>query len=129
MGMQGGLHAALPSISGHWSLIALTFFHHLPAGICSPVRREVTRPARGVELRQQNGFAGLNPSWSRKAFLASLQRCPSYCGKVLSTATGGVTRLTERGWGTESLWAEKQLFVATGEEGASWAENAGRAVP
>lgn len=83
--MQGGLHAALPSISGHWSLIALTFFH-LPAGICSPVRREVTRPARGVELRQQNGFAGLNPSWSRKAFLASLQRCPSYCGKVLSTA-------------------------------------------
>lgn len=56
-------------------------------------------------------------------------------GKQLSTdhhfasAKGSVTRLAERGWGTKSFLAEKHLFITTGEEGASWAENTGRAVP
>lgn len=74
------------------------------------------RPGRGVEFRKQNGFAGLNPFWSRKVFLAPLQRCPGYCGKALSadhrfaSAEGSVTRLAERGWGTKSFLAEKTSF-------------------
>lgn len=92
-------------------------------------RRSERGQGRGVEFGQQNGFAGLNSFWSLKAFLAC-------CGQALSThhhsasAKGHVARLGERGWGTKkSFLAEKRLFITTEKEGASWAENTGRAVP
>lgn len=121
--------SARHSILEHRSPIPQTFSHpQLPGRDVQPVwlrvdggdSRSETLRAR-VEFRQQNGFAGLNPFWSQKVFLASLQQCPAYCGKALSTdhhfasAKGSVTRFAERGWGTKSFLAEKHLFITTGE--------------
>lgn len=116
--------------SKHQSPIPQTFSQpQPPSRDVQPLWLKVLGERSRVEFGQQNGFAGLNPFWSLKAFLAC-------CGQALSThhhsasAKGRVARLGEWGWGTKkSFLAEKHLFITTEEEGASWAENTGRAVP